>query len=89
MGVLRSPVELAKEQVSIYPWLPDALESCVSCRHESKAYTYFVNATNANKEGSVRQFEKNIILEHMEHGTIVLDILEGNRVGGVEFLNQL
>jgi hypothetical protein len=38
--------------------------------------------------GSQWQFEENIILEDPERGDLVLDILKGQRVGGVEFLAE-
>jgi hypothetical protein len=39
--------------------------------------------------GSQWQFDENIILEDLERGDLVLDILTGQRVGGVEFLAEL
>ena len=56
---------------------------------KSKAYYRFVSSKNANKPGSEWQFHDNIILEHEKHGTIILDILENNRIGGIEFYKFL
>ena len=49
---------------------------------------YFVDPRRPNQPGSDWQFEENIILEHPTEGDLVLDILKGHRVGGVEFLGR-
>ena len=81
--------ELAEEQYPEYEWLPDALRKCVKHSVESEAYYHFVSPKNANKPGAEWQFEDNIVLEHSVEGDVVLDILKGNRVGGVEFINKI
>ena len=53
---------------------------------ESKAYYKFVDSTDANKSGSKWQFKENIILEHPKYKTIVLDILQDDQLGGIEFI---
>ncbi|WP_404985699.1 hypothetical protein ACI513_00495 [Chryseobacterium sp. M5] len=53
---------------------------------ESKAYYKFVDSTDANKPGSKWQFKENIILEHPKYKTIVLDILQDDQLGGIEFI---
>ena len=53
---------------------------------ESKAYYKFVDSTSANKPGSKWQFKENIILEHPKYKTIVLDILQDDQLGGIEFI---
>ncbi len=82
-------VEAAEKYKSEYPWLPSALAECIKAKRESKFYTAFVNQKNPNKPGSEWQFETNIILEETAEGEVVLDILQNNRVGGVEFLSKL
>ena len=79
-------VQLAEKQAPERPWLSVALSKCNKGRWESPAYLRFVEARNANQAGSEWQFEENIVLEHPEHGDLVLDILTEHRVGGVEFL---
>ena len=78
-------VELARVQVPELDWLPAALAECTQCYWRSRAYVYFVDPTRPNEPGSSWQFQENIILEHPEQGGLVLDILKGGRVGGVEF----
>ena len=80
---------LAEAQVPEEIWLPDALRKCTKCSVESTAYTRFVSSENPNQPGSDWQFDDNIILEDEKEGDLVLDILKGHRVGGVEFLSKL
>ena len=82
-------VELARDQLPEEPWLPGALALCRHARSESRAYVYFVDPVNANKPGSQWQFETNLILDHPSEGTLVLDVLTGQRIGGVEFLSRI
>ena len=82
-------VDLAVQTRPELKWLPDALSKCRQAAQESDAYIYFVEPSHANEFKSEWQFKENIILEHSEHGELVLDILQGNRVGGVEFLRRL
>lgn len=82
-------VQLAEEQAPERPWLSIALSKCTKGRWDSPAYVRFVEARNANQPESEWQFEENIILEHPEHGDLVLDILKEHRVGGMEFLSRV
>ena len=77
-------VELAEYEMPEEKWLVDSLKKCTKYSIESKAYYHFVDQ-NSNEW----KFEKNILLNHKKEGELVLDILEGGRVGGVEFLSRL
>jgi hypothetical protein len=77
-------VNLAEEQHPDVAWLPGSLRACRRVRPETRAYVHFVDPAPP-----AWRFEGNIVLESPEHGTLVLDILEGEVVGGVEFLNRL
>ncbi len=81
-------VDLACEQKD-HPWLAEALSNCRTARWESRAYVAFVDNSNPNAPGSPWQFQESIILEHRTEGDLVLDVLVGGRVGGVEFLSRL
>ena len=35
------------------------------------------------------EFEENITLEDKKNGTIILDVLKGNKIGGIKFLKFL
>ncbi|HEX8319442.1 hypothetical protein [Longimicrobium sp.] len=80
---------LAREQHPDMPWLADALAACTRAAWESRAYVHFVDPADANQPGSAWEFEENVVLEHPREGTIVLDVLRGQRVGGAEFLKHL
>jgi hypothetical protein len=82
-------VELARAQRPDEPWLADALARCTRAAEGGPAYLYFVDASEPNAPGSEWQFETNVMLEHPREGTLVLDVLSGQRVGGVEFLKRL
>ena len=56
---------------------------------ESKAYIHFVKPENPNQLNSEWQFQENLILESKIYGTLILDILTENRIGGIEFLNRV
>lgn len=65
------------------------LENVSPGKWQSKAYYQFVDSTHTNKPGSKWIFKENIILEHPELGTIVLDILEKDQLGGIEFIKLI
>ena len=80
---------LATKQLPGETWLPKALAACRRCRWESRAYAYFVDGSNPNQQGSDWQFVKNLRLSDPKEGAIILDVLVGNRIGGVEFVDRL
>lgn len=82
-------VELAKEQLPEETWLPAALAACTTASQESAAYIHFINPTNPDEPESEWQVQMNLELQHPTEGDLVLDILEGHRVAGVEFLAKL
>jgi hypothetical protein len=82
-------VEAAWRQFPDEPWLADALSVCTTAQIESLAYIRFVSPRRPNRPGSAWQFERNIVLEKTTGGTVVLDVLHGGRIGGVEFLSRL
>jgi hypothetical protein len=82
-------VALARQQQPNLPWLGDALAACTRASLESTGYLRFVDPRNPNQSGSEWQFDENIILRDPNRGDLVLDILKGHRVGGVEFLANL
>ena len=82
-------VELAKEQLAEEAWLPAALAACTMARQESAAYIHFVKPADSDEPSSEWEAQTDLVLKHPIEGELVLDILEGNRVGGVEFLAKL
>ena len=81
-------VALARAQLPNEPWLPDALARCTTASGDIPQI-HFVNPRRPNRSGSEWQFERNLTLEDPKHGELTLDVLKGNRVGGIEFLDVL
>jgi hypothetical protein len=82
-------VRLARESCPREPWLAEALARCTRAIEESRAYLRFVDAADPSQPDSEWQFERNLVLEDRSEGVLVLDVLRGGRVGGVEFLGRL
>jgi hypothetical protein len=82
-------VELAKAQLPEEAWLPAALAACTQVLRESEAYIHFVDPAHPDEPDSEWQFQTNLMLQHPTEGDLVLDILDRNRVGGIEFLGKL
>jgi len=79
-------VDLAKEQIPDRPEIISALSNCVKAKRQSRAYIYFVSGDNPNQPNAEWQFEENILLVDKKVGTIILDVLQGNKIGGLELL---
>ena len=82
-------VELAKTQHPDKPWLADALSACTRCQWKGDIYLRFVDARRANRPGAPWQFRQSLFLKDPGEGNLVLDVLVGNRIGGVEFYDRL
>lgn len=82
-------IELAKTQLPDEPWLPAALAACTSAIQRSTAYIHFVDPKDPDEPSSEWQDQTNLTLHHPTEGDLVLDVLEGNRIGGVEFVSKL
>lgn len=81
-------VELAGEQFPDRPSLAEALAKCTRAR-DGGVVLHFVPSRRPNRPGSAWQFKESLILEHPTEGDLVVDILEGERVGAVEFISKL
>jgi hypothetical protein len=86
---IQNSIDFIKLNLSERSVLINNLEKIDTGKWENKAYYRFVASTNANQPGSQWIFKENIILEHPELGTLVLDILEHDKLGGIEFLSRL
>jgi hypothetical protein len=53
------------------------------------AYVGYVSRANPNQPGADWQFEVNVVLTRAVLGMVVLDILEGDRLGGIEFVDRI
>jgi hypothetical protein len=82
-------VDLAKEQLPGETWLPAALAACTTARQESDAYIHFARAAGSDEPVSEWEIQTDLTLKHPTEGDLVLDVLEGNRIAGIEFLAKL
>ena len=82
-------IDLAKEQLPEETWLPAALAACTMAKQDSTAYIHFVKAAESEEPSSEWEAQRDLTLKHPTEGELVLDILEGNRVGGLEFMDKL
>ena len=82
-------IDGARATAEQFPWLPAALSSCGAGEWENRAYVRYVSAVDPNNPGSEWQFETSVAIHHQELGTVVIDILRGGRIGGIEFLDRL
>jgi hypothetical protein len=85
----RMLISAVKEQAPEFPWLPYALEHCGVGIWRSRAYVQYVSSHNPNQPGSDWQFEVNVVLNHDQLGMVVLDILKGDQLGGIEFVHKI
>jgi hypothetical protein len=81
--------EDAQVQVPELPWLPAALSNCGPGRWESCAYVRYVSPVNSSQPDSQWHFETNVVIDHSVLGMVVIDILQGNRIGGIEFIDRI
>ncbi|MBD0404974.1 hypothetical protein [Flammeovirga sp. EKP202] len=82
-------IALLKEQEPEREDLIEDLQNSKIRKWLIQPYVYFISAEKPNQIGSDWQFDENIVLEHETEGTIILDILKGGRVGGIEFIDQI
>lgn len=77
-------VALARTQHPEAPWLAEALARCTAGRWESRAYLHVVDPSDPTW-----QVEQTVLLHDRARGDVVVDVLTGQRVGGIEFLRHL
>lgn len=83
---IQEVIDLIKINIPEKSSLKDTLENAKNGNWESKAYYRFVDSKNANKPDAEWQFKENIVFDHPKLGTIILDILQDERLGGIEFV---
>ncbi|MFH0925667.1 MAG: hypothetical protein V1872_08570 [bacterium] len=79
-------VNLAKKEYLKEIWLYEELKKCTQklLISDDPAMIYFVNPANPNELNSEWQHETCIVLRSYKEGDIVIDILKGNKIGGIE-----
>ena len=83
--IIKDLIEILEKEETKNENLINSLQNCSGGKWKNKAYFQFVNSENPNQVGSEWQFLDNIIFEHEEFGTIIVDLLKDNRIGGFEF----
>ena len=81
-------IKLVKQQAPERKDIIDALQRCENGQWDSKAYLRFVDSTNANLPGAVWQIEESVVFVHEIDGDIVIDLLKGGIIGGIEFVSS-
>lgn len=74
-------IEAAMEQAPAYPWLSEALRTCSPARCSKPGYIRYVSMFSRGGEC--------IVIEHETWGTVVIDTVEGYRIGSIELVDRL
>lgn len=82
-------IDEARATAPQFPWLPVALSNCGAGEWESRAYVRYVSAVAPNRPESECEFIASVTIQHRLLGMVVIDILQGNRIGGIEFVERL
>jgi hypothetical protein len=78
--------ELARAKWPSHPWLADALRACTVQWAKDELYSYFIDpATRATQW----KFQCTLMLDCPRRGGLAIDILQGHRIGGIEFLDAV
>jgi hypothetical protein len=85
----RMLIEDALAQAPELVWLPAALARCGSGDWVSRAYVRYVSCVDPNQPGSDWQFKNNVVIDHRIFGEVIIDILQGERIGGIEFIDRI
>jgi RNA polymerase II subunit A small phosphatase-like protein len=85
----RMLIEDALAQAPEFAWLPAALAHCGPGEWKSRAYVHYVSSVDPNQPGSDWQFKNSVVIDHRIFGEVVIDILQGDRIGGVEFIDRI
>jgi hypothetical protein len=82
-------IDDARAQAPECPWLPDALARCGTGKWKSSAYLHYVSSIDPNRPNSQWQFKTSVVINHRTLGMVVIDILQGDRIGGIEFVDRI
>jgi hypothetical protein len=80
---IRKLVKSAKHEHPDDVWLRVELSKIQIVKKESEAYYYTIDKSKG------WSFKGNIVLDDTIYGTVVLDILEGNVIGGIELISRI
>jgi len=82
-------VELAVEQYPEEGWLQESLALCSQVADDGTGTYFFFTPREAASDGNSEwEFQKNISLRDPEFGELILDVLQNNRIGGIDFIEK-
>jgi hypothetical protein len=79
--------DLVKEQEPERLDVITQLENIGNIKWIRQPYITFVPTENPNQFNL--EYDDNVVLNHPTEGTIVIDILKGGRIKGIEFISQI
>jgi hypothetical protein len=82
-------VEAARREAPLDPWIAEAFERCTAAAAVCPAQLVFVDPATADEPAGAWRFRYNLELWTEDAGDLVLDILDGPRIGAIEFLDRL
>lgn len=82
-------IRLVREQEPDREDIITALQNCKGGHWSSNGYYQFVNSRNPNQTGSDWQHDECIVIEQVNQGDIVIDLLKDGRIGGIEFIDLI
>ncbi len=82
-------VKLAEEQFPEESWLAESLAFCTEVADDGTGtYFYFTPRDAASNGKTEWEFQKNLSLRDPEFGELILDVLQNNRIGGIDFIEK-
>lgn len=88
-GLPFDPLDLVKITRQQHPHKPEWAEAFARCTRqwpESELYTHFMSWAEQQRSWA---FACGFVLEHVTHGTLIIDVLKDGRIGGVEYLTRV
>ena len=86
---IKEIIKLIEEQEPEMLELIKELETFKKKKWIPQAYIPFKYPEKSNSNNTGWKISESVVLEHKTEGTIVLDILENGKIGGIEFVNKI
>ena len=82
-------MKLAEEQFPEQSWLVESLSLCVKVADDGNGTYFYFTPREAASDGQTEwEFQKNISLRDPNFGELILDVLQNNRIGGIDFIEK-
>lgn len=78
--------QLALEKFPGHPWVAEALRACTVQWKTDELYSQFIDPAVRRTEW---KFAGTLFMDCPVRGGLAIDLLEGHRIGGIEFLNAV